>query len=49
MWQNDEVDVAHWLTNIREPLRAENPESFTLIPYATNFFLHIEYVAASVR
>ncbi len=38
MWQNDEVDVAHWLTNIREPLRAENPESFTLIPYATNFF-----------
>ena len=38
MWQNDEVDIAHWLTNIREPLRAENPESFTLIPYATNFF-----------
>ncbi len=38
MWQNDEVDVAHWLTNIREPLRADNPESFTLIPYATNFF-----------
>ena len=38
MWQNDEVDIAHWLTNIREPLRADNPESFTLIPYATNFF-----------
>ena len=38
MWQGDEVDIAHWLTNIREPLRAENPESFTLIPYATNFF-----------
>lgn len=38
MWQNDEVDIAHWLSNIREPLRAAEPESFVLIPYATNFF-----------
>ena len=38
MWQNDEVDIAHWLSNIREPLRAEDPESFILIPYATNFY-----------
>jgi len=38
MWQNDEVDIAHWLTNIREPLRATEPDSFVLIPYATNFF-----------
>jgi ABC-type oligopeptide transport system substrate-binding subunit len=38
MWQNDEVDVAHWLTNIRQPLRESEPDSFVLIPYATNFF-----------
>jgi oligopeptide transport system substrate-binding protein len=38
MWQNDEVDIAHWLTNIREPLRASEPDAFVLIPYATNFF-----------
>ncbi|MEM7134013.1 MAG: ABC transporter substrate-binding protein [Chloroflexota bacterium] len=38
MWQNDEVDIAHWLTNIREPLRADSPEAFVLIPYATNFY-----------
>jgi peptide/nickel transport system substrate-binding protein len=38
MWQNDEVDIAHWLTNIRQPLRESEPESFVLIPYATNFF-----------
>jgi oligopeptide transport system substrate-binding protein len=38
MWQNDEVDIAQWLSNIREPLRATEPESFYLIPYATNFF-----------
>jgi peptide/nickel transport system substrate-binding protein len=37
-WQNNEVDVAQWLTNIREPLREENPEQFYQIPYATNFF-----------
>lgn len=42
MWQNDEVDIAHWLTNIREPLRADNPESFTMIPYATNFFYTLD-------
>lgn len=38
MWENDEVDVAHWFTNIREPIRAETPEAFVLIPYATNFY-----------
>ena len=38
MWQNDEVDIAHWLTNIREKVRAETPEAFVLIPYATNFY-----------
>lgn len=38
MWQNDEVDIAHWLSNIREPLRASEPDTFVLIPYATNFF-----------
>ena len=38
MWQNGEADVAHWFTNIREPLRAESPELFVLIPYATNFY-----------
>jgi len=38
MWQNNEVDIAHWLTNIREPLRAKEPDTFHLIPYATNFF-----------
>lgn len=37
-WRNNEVDIAQWLTNIREPLRKENPEQFYQIPYATNFF-----------
>ncbi|MEZ4865059.1 MAG: ABC transporter substrate-binding protein [Caldilineaceae bacterium] len=41
MWQNDEVDIAHWLTNIREPLRATEPDTFVLIPYATNFFFRL--------
>ncbi len=38
MWQDGEADIAHWFTNIREPLRAESPELFVLIPYATNFY-----------
>lgn len=38
MWQNDEVDAVQWLSNIREPLRAQEPDNFYLIPYATNFF-----------
>ena len=38
MWQNDEVDVAHWLSNIRESLRESEPDTFVQIPYATNFF-----------
>lgn len=37
-WRNNEVDIAQWLTNVREPLRRENPEQFYLIPYATNFY-----------
>ncbi|MBX3011024.1 MAG: ABC transporter substrate-binding protein [Caldilineaceae bacterium] len=36
MWQNDEVDVAFLLSNVRETIRAEEPESFYLIPYAVN-------------
>ena len=38
MWQNDEVDIAHWLSNIREPLRESEADTFVQIPYATNFF-----------
>jgi len=37
-WQNNEVDIAHWLGSIRERLRATEPDTFYLIPYATNFF-----------
>ncbi|MBI3941992.1 MAG: ABC transporter substrate-binding protein [Chloroflexi bacterium] len=37
-WQNNEVDVAHWLTNIREKLRADQKNTFNLIPYPTNFY-----------
>jgi peptide/nickel transport system substrate-binding protein len=37
-WQNNEVDIALWLTNIREPIRAETPEVFYQIPYATNIY-----------
>jgi ABC-type transport system substrate-binding protein len=37
MWQNNEVDAAQLLTNIRESIRAETPDVFTPIPYATNF------------
>jgi ABC-type transport system substrate-binding protein len=36
MWQNDEVDIAFFLTNVREPIRSESPDTFYLIPYATN-------------
>lgn len=38
MWQNDEVDIAHWLSNIREQLRGTEADTFVQIPYATNFF-----------
>lgn len=37
-WQNDEVDIAFWLSNIREQIRADQADSFQLIPYATNLF-----------
>lgn len=37
-WQNNEVDIAEWLTNIREQIRKDQPESFHLIPYATNLY-----------
>ncbi|MBI3944180.1 MAG: hypothetical protein HY326_14275 [Chloroflexi bacterium] len=37
-WQNNEVDIAHWQTNIREPLRKTAPESFFLMPYAVNVY-----------
>lgn len=36
MWQNDEVDIAFLLSNVRETIRATEPESFYLIPYAVN-------------
>lgn len=36
MWQNDEVDIAFLLSNVREPIRAESPDTFYLIPYAIN-------------
>ena len=35
MWQNDEVDIAFFLTNVREQLEEG---TFTVIPYATNLF-----------
>jgi ABC-type oligopeptide transport system substrate-binding subunit len=41
MWQNDEVDAAQWLSNIRERLRPTEPETFYQIPYATNFFFDL--------
>jgi ABC-type transport system substrate-binding protein len=46
MWQNDEVDIAFLLSNVRETIRTESPETFYLIPYAINlhftFWLSIE-------
>jgi oligopeptide transport system substrate-binding protein len=36
MWQNDEVDIAFFLSNVREPIRVEAPDTFHLIPYAIN-------------
>lgn len=36
MWQNDEVDIAFFLSNVREPIRAESPDTFYQIPYAVN-------------
>lgn len=35
MWENDEVDIAFFLTNVREQV---DQETFTVIPYATNLF-----------
>ena len=35
MWQNDEVDIVFFLTNVREQVEKE---TFTVIPYATNLF-----------
>lgn len=37
-WQNNEVDIAFLLSNIREKIRATDPKTFTLIPYAINLF-----------
>ena len=37
-WQNNEVDIAFLLSNIREKIRATDPKTFSLIPYATNLF-----------
>ncbi len=38
MWQNDEVDIVFFLTNVREQVEKE---TFTVIPYATNPVLHV--------
>jgi len=38
MWQNDEVDIAFFLSNVREPIRATDPDTFYQIPYATNLY-----------
>jgi ABC-type transport system substrate-binding protein len=37
-WQNNEVDIAFLLSNIREKIRATDPKTFNLIPYAINLF-----------
>jgi ABC-type transport system substrate-binding protein len=37
-WQNNEVDIAFLLSNIREKIRTTDPKTFTLIPYAINLF-----------
>ena len=37
-WQNNEVDVALFLTNIREQMRADQADTFYQMPYATNLF-----------
>ncbi len=36
MWQNSEVDIAFFLSNVREKIRATEPDTFHQIPYATN-------------
>ena len=41
MWQNDEIDIVFWLSNIREQVRDETPEVFVQIPYATNFYYQL--------
>ncbi|MCW5849125.1 MAG: ABC transporter substrate-binding protein [Anaerolineae bacterium] len=37
-WQNNEVDVALWLSNIRERIRKDQANTFFNIPYATNLY-----------
>jgi ABC-type transport system substrate-binding protein len=39
-WQNNEVDVAQFLSNIREKIRPTEPKTFYQMPYATNFFYY---------
>lgn len=39
-WQNNEVDVAQFLSNIREKIRPAEPKTFYQMPYATNFFFY---------
>jgi len=41
-WQNNEVDTAQWLTNIRERIRKDQANTFYQIPYATNFFFPLQ-------
>jgi oligopeptide transport system substrate-binding protein len=36
MWENEEVDIALLLSNVRERIRQTDPDSFYLIPYAVN-------------
>jgi len=39
-WQNNEVDLALWLTNIKERLRKDQPGTFNLMPQPTNLFFY---------
>jgi peptide/nickel transport system substrate-binding protein len=39
-WQNNEVDLALWLTNIKERLRKDQASTFSLMPQPTNLFFY---------
>ncbi len=40
-WQNNEVDIAFWLSNIRERLRKDQAATFNLMPQPTNLFFYM--------
>jgi ABC-type transport system substrate-binding protein len=41
MWMNGEVDVAFFMSAIKEEIRRRTPEVFNLTPYPTNFFFRL--------